>query len=65
LLCPQQLRDNFDKDMEGFCHDVKNGTILVSHDDWPSFLYPEYNYDPNAIDKNLLCGPFLLSVSDY
>ena len=35
----------------------------VSDDDWPSFLYPEDNYDLGAIDKGLLRGPFLLSVS--
>ncbi|KAI0288891.1 hypothetical protein BC826DRAFT_915268, partial [Russula brevipes] len=27
----------------------------------PSFLYPEEEYNPEAIDENLLRGPFLLS----
>ena len=49
--------------MDGFCRDVQNGAILISHDDWPSFLYPQEDYDPDAIDTNLLRGPFLLSVS--
>lgn len=63
LLCPRSLRDDFDKDRDGFCRDVENGTIIISHDDWPSFLYPEDDYNPDSIDENLLRGPFLLSVS--
>lgn len=63
LLCPRHLRDDFDINMDGFCRDVQNGAILISHDDWPSFLYPQEDYDPDAIDTNLLRGPFLLSVS--
>jgi hypothetical protein len=63
LLCPQHLLEEFDKDMDAFCQNVQNGSVLISHDDWLSFLYPEDAYYPNAIDKNLLRGPFLLSVS--
>ena len=63
LLCPQSLREEFDNDMGRFCHDVQNGNVVISHNDWPSFLYPEDGYNPNAIDENLLRGPFLLSVS--
>jgi hypothetical protein len=46
-----------------FCRDVQEGKISVVADDWPTFLYPEDGYDPNAIDVGLLQGPFLLSVS--
>jgi hypothetical protein len=62
LLCPRQLRDEFDVDMEGFCRNVQNGRLVITHDDWPSFLYPEDMYDPDALDEHLLRGPFLLSV---
>jgi hypothetical protein len=64
LLCPRSLRDDFDINMEDFCRDVQNGTIIISHDDWPTFLYPEDDYNADAIDENLLRGPFLLSVSE-
>jgi hypothetical protein len=63
LLCPRQLRDRFDADKEGFCRDVQNGNQIIIHDDWPSFLYPEGGYNPDAIDEGLLRGPFLVSVS--
>ena len=45
-----------------FCLDVGDGATIITADDWPSFLYPEDGYDPEAIDENLLRGPFLLSV---
>jgi len=62
LLCPRALRDEFDKDPNAFCHSVTNGTRLITHDDWPSYLYPEKEYDPDAIDENLLRGHFLVAV---
>jgi hypothetical protein len=65
LLCPRSLRDKFDSDRETFCRDVQNGTNLISQDDWPSFLYPEEGYNHDAIDENILRGPFLLSVSQF
>jgi len=65
LLCPRQLRDRFDADKEGFSRDVQNGMLAITHNDWPSFLYPEDGYNPDAIDEGLLRGPFLLSVSPY
>jgi hypothetical protein len=63
LLCPRHLRDEFDEDRDKFCRDVQNGNRIIIHDDWPSFLYPEEGYDPDAIDWGLLRGPFLVSVS--
>ena len=63
LLCPRRLRDKFDEDKDKFCASVQNGTQIITHKSWPSFLYPEDGYDPNEIDKNLLRGPFLLAVS--
>ena len=65
LLCPRQLRDEFDADMEGFCRRVQNGTLPITHDDWPSFLYPEDKYNADALDEHLLRGTFLLSVRPY
>jgi len=62
LLCPRQLRDEFDTDMEGFCRRVQNGTLAITHNDLPSFLYPEDEYNADALDEHLLRGPFLLSV---
>jgi hypothetical protein len=62
LLCPRQLRDEFDADMEGFCCSVQSSSFIITHDNWPSFLYLEDKYDPDAIDKHLLQGGFLLSV---
>ena len=63
LLCPQYLLDTFDEDWESFCCDVQNGRRIITHNDWPSLLYPEDDYNPNAIDEKLLQSPFLLSVS--
>ena len=60
LLCPRHLRDEFDTDMEGFCRRVQNGTQVITHNDWPSFLYPEDEYNPDALDEHLMRGPFLL-----
>ena len=57
------MRDDFDKDRAKFCRDVQNGECDITHEDWPSFLYPETGYNPDNLDKGLLRGPFLLSVS--
>ena len=63
MLCPRDLRDEFDKDRETFCRNVQNGKVIIDHKNWPSFLYPETGYNSNVIDGGLLRGPFLLSVS--
>jgi len=65
LLCPRHMRDTFDldKELEDFCHCVQNGLYTFSHHLWPSFLYPETGYNPDAEEKGLLRGPFLISVS--
>jgi len=65
LLCPRFLRDELDNDREKFSRDVQNGNRIIIHDDWPSFLYPEDGFDPDAIDGGLLRGPFLVSVGLY
>jgi hypothetical protein len=36
---------------------------MITHNDWPSLLYPEDGYNPDAIDEKLLQSPFLVSVS--
>jgi hypothetical protein len=41
---------------------MQNDTRVIWHDDWPLYLYPEDGYNPDAIDENLLSGPFLLAV---
>jgi len=63
LLCPRHMLKEFDKDREQFCHDVLNANRIILHGDWPAFLYPEEGYDEEIIDKGLLRGPFLVSVS--
>ena len=63
LLCPRSLRDEFDEDRERFCREVNKGKINISHDDWPSFLYEEDTYNPDALNEGLLHGPLLVSVS--
>jgi len=61
LLCPRPMRDCFDENPEAFCQDVRSGARKIYHDDWPSFLYPEEGYKPEAIDHTMLQGPFLLA----
>lgn len=63
LLCPCDMLNEYDKDMEKFCREVENRERAIIHDDWPAFFYPEGGYDSAAIDKGLLRGPFLVSVS--
>lgn len=63
LLCPQRLRDCFDKNKEGFCRSVRDGDRVFGLRDWPSFLYQESGYNPDAVEKGLLRGPFLVYVS--
>lgn len=62
LLCPRRLRDDFDKDKEGFCRSVRIDNRAFRPDDWPSFLYQESGYDFDAVEKGLLRSPFLVSV---
>ena len=63
LLCPCSLYDKFDEDREQFCHKVNEGKINISYSDWPSFLYEEDIYNPDALNEGLLHGPLLVSVS--
>ena len=63
LLCPHSLRDEFDEDQEWFCREVNEGKINISHNDWPSFLYKEDTYNPDALDEGLLRGPLLVLAS--
>jgi hypothetical protein len=63
LLCPRRLQDDFDKNMVQFCRDVQNGHKVFGCRDWPSYLYPEKGYDPNAEEKGLLRSPLLVYVS--
>jgi len=63
LLCPQCLQEKFDEDQVKFCCDVQNRIFKITHNDWPSFLYPEDGYNPDVIDEKLLQSSFLVSVS--
>lgn len=44
------------------CADVKEGRLKLRAGDFPSFLYPEDEFDPDNLDKGLLKSPFLLAV---
>ncbi|KAH9911510.1 uncharacterized protein B0H18DRAFT_1102640 [Fomitopsis serialis] len=61
MLCPRNQRDEFDEDREKFCQSVRaiNGRH-IDHEDWPSLLYCETEYNPEALDWGLLKSPFLL-----
>jgi hypothetical protein len=66
LLCPRHMRDVFDLDKEDFCHLVQSGVYDFSHHSWPTVFYPEESqYDPDARERGLLRGPFLVSVSHF
>ena len=64
LLCPRRIRDEFDADRDTFCRNVKDGKCKIKHNDYPSFLYPDDKYNPEALDENLLRGLFLVSVGN-
>ncbi|KAI0288389.1 hypothetical protein BC826DRAFT_971634 [Russula brevipes] len=61
LLCPRSLREQFDQAPDAFCKEVLSGIQVISHDDWPLFLYPEDGYEPEIVNHSLLQGPFLLA----
>ena len=42
---------------------MQDGILSIAGDDWSSFLHPEGVYNPEAIGRGLLRGPFLVSVS--
>lgn len=63
LLCPRRLRDRFDTDTEYLYDSIRNDARPFSCSDWPSFLYPETAYNPNAVEEGLMRSQFLLSVS--
>jgi len=62
LLCPRHLQDYFDDDRERFCRQIREASLVVTHNDWPTFLFPKEGYDHNHIDKYILRSSFLLSV---
>ncbi|OBZ65365.1 hypothetical protein A0H81_14651 [Grifola frondosa] len=43
-----------------FCASVHDGDTEVTADDYPSFLYDQDEYDPEAIDKGFLRGALLV-----
>lgn len=56
------MREDFDLDNERYCHHVQSGFLGITHDDWPTFLYPEAGYDPDKDERGLLRGPLLVAV---
>jgi len=62
LLCPRHLRDYFDGNKEGFCRQILEASLHITHDDWPTFLFPKEGYNHNHIDEDILRSEFLLSV---
>ncbi|KAH9920298.1 uncharacterized protein B0H18DRAFT_1106292 [Fomitopsis serialis] len=60
MLCPRNLRDEFDADPKKFCQEVRNDRRLVDHDEWPTLAYSETEYDPDNLDWGLLKSPFLV-----
>ena len=62
LLCPCHLRDYFDANRERFCHQILEASLVITHNDWPSFLFPNNSYNPNRIDEYLLRSSFMLAV---
>ncbi len=62
LLCPRHLRDYFDNDRERFCHQIWEASLVITHNNWPTFLFPKEGYNHNHINKDILWSSFLLSV---
>ncbi|KAH9834204.1 uncharacterized protein C8Q71DRAFT_725381 [Rhodofomes roseus] len=60
MLCPRNERDVFDEDPEKYCQDVRNGQRKIDHEDWPTLLYSETEYNPDELDWGLLKSSFLL-----
>ncbi|KAH6918194.1 hypothetical protein BKA70DRAFT_1088146 [Coprinopsis sp. MPI-PUGE-AT-0042] len=58
LLCPIGL----DWKDAGTKEGLRNGTLTVSGDQWPLFLYEGYVYDPNDIWKGLFRSVLLISA---
>ncbi|TFY51238.1 hypothetical protein EVJ58_g10673 [Rhodofomes roseus] len=60
MLCPRTMRDEFDADPAQFCAEVRNGQHTIDHDDWPTLVYSETEFDENNLDHGLLRSAFLL-----
>jgi len=62
LLCPCHLRNYFNDDRERFCCQILEGSLVITYDDWLSFLFPNDVYNPDNIDEYMLWSPFMLMV---
>lgn len=60
LLVPRQHRDEYDADPSRYCASVIDRSTRITADDMPSFLYPENEYDPNAVVRWLFHGPLFI-----
>ncbi|OBZ75284.1 hypothetical protein A0H81_04986 [Grifola frondosa] len=60
LLTPRLLRDQFDRNPQLFCREVREGTIKIKSADFPSFMYPENGFNVDRAVIGLCKGPFLL-----
>jgi hypothetical protein len=81
LLCPQSLVQEYWKDCDEYSSGsllpaqltvlfryrahFLDGTIRITANKWPHFLYPTRAYDPNDIDRGLLQGYLLVRVSYF
>ncbi|KAI0350552.1 hypothetical protein OH77DRAFT_1572506, partial [Trametes cingulata] len=62
LLVPRAARDEFDDDPETYCDAVMSNMVKVDHEDYPSFLYEEGDFDCDAVDAGLCRGDLLLKA---
>ena len=46
-------------------HAFNNGDLQIRGVDMPTFLYKDYNYNPDDPEEGLFQGPFLVCVSAY
>ena len=54
LLCPCHLWDYFNNNRERFCHQILEASLVITHNNWPLFLFPNNLYNLSHIDKYLL-----------
>ncbi|KAM6488817.1 hypothetical protein JOM56_015727 [Amanita muscaria] len=63
MLCPCARLDEFDQNPQAFMNRIKNSVDILDTFDWATFLYNEkLPYEPDAQDKGLFQGTFLVKV---
>ncbi|KAI0652174.1 hypothetical protein C8Q79DRAFT_922702 [Trametes meyenii] len=56
------MRDEFDEDPQAFCDSVIDGRQSIDHNNWPSMMYTNGLFDPDAVDMGLCRGSLLLKA---